>query len=61
MNSVTSANSGNQINQGGMNWSQFKDPVYHMCLAGDVVTSWFLTQEVARSNLFTVIINIFSH
>ena len=30
-----------------MNWAQFKDPVSHMCLAGTVVVSWSLTQEVA--------------
>ena len=27
----------------GMNWSQFKVPVSHMCLAGAVVASWSLT------------------
>ena len=31
-----------------MNWAQFKDPVSHMCLAGAVVASWPLTQDVAR-------------
>ena len=30
-----------------MNWAQFKDPVSHMCLAGTVVASWSLTQDVA--------------
>ena len=30
-----------------MNWAQFKDPVSHMCIAGAVVASWSLTQEVA--------------
>ena len=30
-----------------MNWAQFKDPVSRMCLAGTVVASWSLTQEVA--------------
>ena len=35
-----------------MNWAQFKDPVSHMCLAGTVVESWFLTQEVAGSSPF---------
>ena len=29
-----------------MNWDQFKDPISHMCLAGTVVASWSLTQEV---------------
>ena len=31
-----------------MNWAQLKDPVSHMCLAGAVVASWSLTQEVAQ-------------
>ena len=35
------------INHWSMNWAQFKDPVSHMCLAGAVVASWSLTQEVA--------------
>ena len=42
-----------------MNWAQFKDPVSHMCLAGAVVTSWSLIQEVVGSSPFTVITNIF--
>ena len=42
-----------------MNWAQFKDPVSHMCLDGTVVASWFLTQGVAGSSLFTVMTNIF--
>ena len=42
-----------------MNWAQFKYPVSHMCLAGAVVASWFLTQEVAGLNPFTVMTNIF--
>ena len=33
-----------------MNWGQLKDPVYYPCLAGCVVTSWSLTQEVAGSD-----------
>ena len=33
-----------------MNWVQFKDPVTHMCLAGTVVASWHLTQEVNTRN-----------
>ena len=41
-----------------MNWSQFEDPVSHMCLAGTVVTSWSLTQEMADSNPFIVMTNI---
>ena len=38
-----------------MNWSQFKDPVSHMCVADAVVAYWSLTQEVVGSNSFTVI------
>ena len=41
-----------------MNWDSFKDPVSHMCLAGAVVASWSLTQEVAGSNTFTIMKNI---
>ena len=33
-----------------MNWAQFKDPVSYMCLAGAVVASWSLTQEVTGSS-----------
>ena len=50
--SVNSANTGNLINHWSMNWTQFKDPVSSMCLAGTVVGSWSLTQEVAGSNPF---------
>ena len=42
-----------------MNWSQFKDPVSHMCLSGTVVVPWSLTQELAGSSHFTVMTNIF--
>ena len=42
-----SLNSANRINHINMNWAQFKDPVSHLCLAGAVVASWSLTQEVA--------------
>ena len=45
-----------------MDWAQFKDPVSHMCLAGTVVASWSLTQEVAGWQvraLFTVMTNIY--
>ena len=41
-----------------MGWSQIKDPVLHMCLAGTVEASWSLTLEVASSNPFTVMMNI---
>ena len=43
-----------------MNWAQLKDPVSHMCLAGAVIASRFLTQEVAGWNLFTMVTNIFA-
>ena len=41
-----------------MNWSQFKDPVSHMCPADAVLGSWSLTQEVAGLGPFTVLTNI---
>ena len=34
-----------------MNQGQFTDPVSHMYLAGTVVASWSLTQEVAGSHI----------
>ena len=36
-----------------------KDPFSHMCLAGAVVASWSLTQEVAVSYRFALMTNIF--
>ena len=42
-----------------MNWAEFKDPVSHMCLAGVVVASWSLRQEVAGSTPFTVMTKLF--
>ena len=39
--------------------NQFKDYVSQMCLAGTVVAFWSLTQEMAGSNPFTVMTNIF--
>ena len=41
-----------------MIWGQFNDPVSHNCLAGIVVTSWYLTQQVTSSNPITLITNI---
>ena len=36
-----------------MNWGQFKDPVCYLCVAGTVVASWPLMQEVVGlNNLF---------
>ena len=58
LNSVNSANSVNLINNSRMNWAQFKDLVCHLCLAGTVVASWSLTQEVAGLSPFTVKTNI---
>ena len=42
-----------------MNWAEFKNLVSHVCLAGRVVASWSVTQEVAGSSSFTVRTNIF--
>ena len=42
-----------------MNEDQFKDPDAHMCLAGAVVASWPVAQEVAGLSPFTVMTNIF--
>ena len=42
-----------------MTLTQFKDPVSHMCLAGAVVTSLSVTQELAGSSPFAVMTNIF--
>ena len=50
--SLNSANSGNLINHSSMNWAELKDLVSHVCLAGAVVASWSLTQEVAGLNSF---------
>ena len=33
-----------------MTWGQFKDSLSYMCLAGFMVTTWSLTQEVAGFN-----------
>ena len=45
-------NSGNLIIHWSRNWAQFKDSVSHMCLAGAVVASWSLTQEVGLGGRF---------
>ena len=42
-----------------MNWAQFKDHIRHMCLAGAVVASQALTQEVADLSTFSVMTNTF--
>ena len=44
-----------------LNWGQFKDPVFHMCLAGTVVASWSQTQEVAGLNPFAIRTTIFAN
>ena len=40
-----------------MNWSQFTDPVSHICPASAAVASFSLTQDITGSNPFTVITN----
>ena len=45
-------NSGNLIHHRGMNWGKFKDPVCYLFLAGAVVASGSLVQEVAGLNFF---------
>ena len=57
-NSVISANSGNLLNHWSINSGQFKYPVSHLCLAGTVVASWSLAQEVPGSNTFVLMTNI---
>ena len=47
-----SVNSWNLINHWSMNWSQFKNPVYHLCLAGSVVASRSLTLKATGLNPF---------
>ena len=56
--SLNSANSEKLINHQSMNWINL-DPVPHMCLAGAMVASWSLIQEVAGSSPFTVLRIIF--
>ena len=50
-------NSVNSGNHRDINWGQFKDPVSHLCLSGTVVASWSLTQMLAASKPFTVMMN----
>ena len=45
-----SAKSGNLLNYWSMNWGQFKDALFHLCLLGSLVTHWSLTQEVTGLN-----------
>ena len=33
-----------------MNWVQFKDPRFYLCLIGTVVSCWFISQEVGGLN-----------
>ena len=48
-----------------LNWSKFKVNLnlkilsLYMCLAGTMIASWSLMQEVAGSSPFTVMANIF--
>ena len=43
-----------------MNWAQFKDAVFYLCLADSVVAYRSLTQEVADPNPLKVMTNILS-
>ena len=52
LNSAITPNSMHLVNPSSVNWAQFKGPVLHTCLAGTVVASWSLTQEVADSSPF---------
>ena len=47
--SLNSVNSGMLINHLSINLAQFKDSVSQVCLAGAMVASWSLTQEVVGS------------
>ena len=46
---LNSVNSGNLTNHINMNEAQLKDPVSPICLGGNVVAFWCLTQDVALS------------
>ena len=48
-------NGGNHWN---VDWGQFKDCISHMCLAGTVLASWSLTQEVVGFNAMIAILVI---
>ena len=48
----------NSVNS-AMNQGQCQDLVSRMCLAGDVVASWSLMQEVVGLTLFAVMTNVF--
>ena len=39
-----------ESNKSSINWCQFKDAVYHLCLA--VITSWSLTLEASNDKYF---------
>ena len=56
LQTLNSANPANLINHWSTNWGQFIDPVSHLCLTSTAVASWSLTQEMALSNPFTVMI-----
>ena len=47
-----SLNSADLINHWNITWAWFEDPVSHMCLAGTMVASWSLNQEMAGSSPF---------
>ena len=50
LSSVILVNSGKMINHWSLTCAQFKDLDSRMCLAGAVVQSWSLSQEVASSS-----------
>ena len=54
-----SANSKNSINQWGMDWDQFKDPVYYLCLAGTVVASDLFHKRLQVQKIFFFCNNCF--
>ena len=56
LNSVISVHSANLIITQA--WIGLQDLVSHMCLAGTVVVSWTLIQEMADLSPFTVMTNI---
>ena len=51
----------NQINDSSMNWSQFKDPFPHVCLAGTVVAYQSLNTRGGRFKPFSWNDKYFSH
>ena len=44
-----------------MNWGQFEDPIFRMCLAVSVLAPWSPIQEVVGLNPCTEVTNLFCH